>query len=177
LITPYARNFLDLFSMSILSSFITPMTLLGALAFSASTSATQAQAQQASGAAPVTLPITLSITTLNVGIHNIQAELAQTEDERSTGLMNRPELGAHQGMLFVFDSAAQQCFWMKNTLIPLSIAFLADDGTIVHIANMQPQSLDSHCSPKPVRLALEVNQGWFSKRGIKVGMKINTGKH
>ncbi len=114
----------------------------------------------------------LPVMTLNVGIHNIQAELAQTEAQRSTGLMNRPKLGEHQGMLFVFDSPDQQCFWMKNTLVALSIAFLADDGRITHIDDMQPQSLASHCSPKPVRLALEVNQGWFAKRGIKVGMEI-----
>jgi len=79
----------------------------------------------------------------------------------------------NDGMLFVFEQPGQQCFWMKNTLLPLSIAFLADDGTVVNIADMQPQSLDGHCSAKPVRYALEMNQGWFAKRGIGPGFRIS----
>ena len=62
--------------------------------------------------------------------------------------------------------------WMKNTLLPLSIAFIADDGTVVNIRDMQPQALDSHCSDKPVRYVLEMNQGWFAKRGVKPGFKL-----
>jgi len=73
----------------------------------------------------------------------------------------------------VFDEPSPQCFWMRNTLIPLSIAFLADDGTVVNIADMKPQSDDSHCSAKPVRYALEMNQGWFAKRGVKSGTRIS----
>ena len=79
----------------------------------------------------------------------------------------------HEGMLFVFEQASTQCFWMRNTLIPLSVAFLADDGTVVNLADMKPQSDDSHCSTKPVRYVLEMNQGWFAKRGVKPGTRIS----
>ncbi len=109
---------------------------------------------------------------LNAGIHNIQAEVAQSPDERSTGLMFRKEMGTNEGMLFAFDQPAQQCFWMKNTLLPLSIAFIADDGSIVNIDHMKPQTLESHCSTQPVRFVLEMNEGWFDKRGIKPGTKL-----
>ena len=86
--------------------------------------------------------------------------------------MFRRVMAQHEGMLFVFDEPSPQCFWMKNTLLPLAIAFLADDGTVVNIDDMQPQTLESHCSTKPVRYVLEMNQGWFAKRGIKAGSKI-----
>ena len=109
---------------------------------------------------------------LNAGIHNIQAEVAKTPDERSTGLMFRTSMGANDGMLFAFEQAGQQCFWMKNTLLPLSVAFVADDGSIVNIEDMKPQTLDSHCSTKPVRFVLEMNEGWFAKRGIKPGARL-----
>ncbi|MEN9631336.1 MAG: hypothetical protein RJA10_4564, partial [Pseudomonadota bacterium] len=84
----------------------------------------------------------------------------------------RKDMGANEGMLFVNAEASQRCFWMRNTLIPLSIAFIGDDGTIVNIADMQPQNDASHCSAKPVRFALEVRQGWFAKRGIKAGFRL-----
>ena len=117
-------------------------------------------------------PQKLSSIRLNAGIHNIDAEVAQTPDERSTGLMFRTAMGPNEGMLFAFEQAGQQCFWMKNTLLPLSVAFVADDGSIVNIDDMKPQTLDSHCSTKPVRFVLEMNQGWFAKRGIKAGAKL-----
>ena len=117
-------------------------------------------------------PQNLPAIRLSAGIHNIQAQLAQTPDQRAIGLMNRSTMGTNEGMLFVFDDASQQCFWMRNTLIPLSIAFLAEDGTVVNLADMKPQTLDSHCSTKPVRYVLEMNQGWFAKRGIKPGAKL-----
>ncbi len=113
--------------------------------------------------------------TLNAGIHNISAEVAQSPQERATGLMFRQSMPSNQGMLFVFERAEQQCFWMKNTLIPLDIAFVADDGTIVNIEHMKPQSLDNHCSSKPVRMVLEMNDGWFAKKGVSPGSKL-TGK-
>ena len=91
---------------------------------------------------------------LSAGMHRIEAEVASNNAERATGLMNRPSMPMQRGMLFIFPEAAVQCFWMKNTLIPLSIAFLDDSGRIVQIADMQPQSLDNHCSIKPVRFAL-----------------------
>src|SRR5207248_2798944 len=109
---------------------------------------------------------------LNAGIHNIQAEVARTPDERATGLMFREKMAVNDGMLFAFEEAATQCFWMKNTLLPLSAAFIADDGTVVNVEDMQPRSLESHCSTKPVRFVLEMNQGWFSRRGIKPGFKL-----
>ena len=110
---------------------------------------------------------------LQAGMHNIRAAVAQTPEQRQTGLMFRREMAQHEGMLFVFEQASAQCFWMKDTLLPLSIAFLADDGSVVNIADMQPQTLDSHCSAKPVRFALEMHQGWFAKRGIKAGARIS----
>jgi uncharacterized membrane protein (UPF0127 family) len=117
-------------------------------------------------------PQQLPAIRLSAGLHNIQAEVAQTDLQRQIGLMNRPSMPANAGMLFVFDQPATQCFWMKNTLLPLSIAFVADDGSIVNIDEMKPQTLDSHCSKKSVRFVLEMNQGWFAKRGIKAGAKL-----
>ena len=109
---------------------------------------------------------------LSAGMHLIDAQLAHDTDERSVGLMFRKEMPQHEGMLFEFEQASQQCFWMKNTLLPLSAAFIADDGTVVNVEDMKPQTLDSHCSAKPVRYVLEMNQGWFAKRGIKPGFKL-----
>jgi uncharacterized membrane protein (UPF0127 family) len=118
------------------------------------------------------VPQDLPAITLHAGMHNIRAAVAQTPEQRQTGLMFRREMAQHEGMLFVFDDASPQCFWMKNTLLPLSIAFLADDGTVVNIDEMKAQTLDAHCSTKPVRYVLEMNQGWFAKRGIKPGSKL-----
>jgi uncharacterized membrane protein (UPF0127 family) len=115
----------------------------------------------------------LPVVQLHAGMHNIRAQVARTPDQRSTGLMHRQEMPQHEGMLFIFDEPSVQCFWMKNTLLPLSIAFLADDGTVVNVRDMQPQALDSHCSDKPVRYVLEMNQGWFTKRGVKPGFKLS----
>ena len=109
---------------------------------------------------------------INAGMHLIQAEVAQSPEQRAIGLMHRKSMAPNEGMLFIFEQPAQQCFWMKNTLLPLSIAFLSDDGGVVNIEDMQPQTLDSHCSRQPVRMALEMNQGWFAKRGIKPGHKL-----
>jgi uncharacterized membrane protein (UPF0127 family) len=117
----------------------------------------------------------LASITLNAGIHNIRAEVARTVDEQTVGLMHRREMGPNEGMLFVYDLPGMRCFWMKNTLLPLSIAFLADDGAIVNIEDMAPLSLDRHCSQKPVRYALEMHQGWFAKRGIKPGAQLTGG--
>jgi uncharacterized membrane protein (UPF0127 family) len=112
---------------------------------------------------------------LGAGMHQIDTQLALTPEQRQIGLMFRAEMPQHEGMLFVFDEPAQQCFWMKNTLLPLTAAFVADDGTIVNLADMQPRTTDSHCSAKPVRFVLEMNQGWFAKRAIKPGFRL-TGK-
>jgi uncharacterized membrane protein (UPF0127 family) len=109
---------------------------------------------------------------LNAGMHVIDAQLAATPDQRMTGLMHRKEMPQQEGMLFVFEMPSQQCFWMKNTLLPLAVAFVADDGTIVNIDEMKPQTLDSHCSARPVRYVLEMNKGWFARKGIKPGQKL-----
>ena len=116
--------------------------------------------------------LNLPRVTLKAGMHLIQAQVAATPEQRATGLMHRTEMPTNEGMLFVFEQPAGQCFWMKNTLLPLTAAFVADDGTIVNLADMQPQSLDSHCSAKPVRYVLEMHQGWFAKRGIGPGFRL-----
>lgn len=109
---------------------------------------------------------------LTAGMHVIKAELAASPQEQMTGMMYRKDMGANEGMLFANEVPGQRCFWMRNTLLPLSIAFIDDDGSIVNIADMQPLSEASHCSAKPVRFALEMRQGWFAKRGIKAGFKL-----
>jgi len=124
------------------------------------------------GAAATEGPQHLPAITLGAGMFNIQAEVARTPQQRQIGLMNRNDLSPHQGMLFIFDAPAKQCFWMKNTLLPLSAAFIADDGTIINIEEMKPQTLEPHCSSKPVRFVLEMNRGWFAKRGLKPGSKL-----
>lgn len=111
-------------------------------------------------------------TRLSAGMHLLDVQLAQSPLERQIGLMWRKEMPQHEGMLFVFEQASVQCFWMRNTLLPLSAAFLADDGSIVNIVDMKPQSDDSHCSAKPVRFVLEMNQGWFARRNVQPGYKL-----
>lgn len=112
-------------------------------------------------------------TQLSAGIHIIQAEVANTDETRERGLMFRKRLDGNDGMLFVFERPDKQCFWMHNTPLPLSIAFIADDGTVVNIDDMAPETDDTHCSRKPVRYALEMAQGWFANHGISAGMKID----
>ena len=109
---------------------------------------------------------------LHAGAHAFNVEVASTPQQRQLGLMGRTRLDDDAGMLFVHEHKVRPCFWMKDTLIPLSIAFLADDGSIVSIADMQPQTPDLHCAPAPVRYALEVKLGGFSSRGIQPGMRI-----
>ncbi|MDO9132993.1 MAG: DUF192 domain-containing protein [Hydrogenophaga sp.] len=111
--------------------------------------------------------------TLSAGMHLINAQVASTPQQRAIGLMFRKEMPVNEGMLFAFEQASEQCFWMKNTLLPLTAAFVADDGSIVNLADMQPQSLESHCSTRPVRFVLEMNKGWFDKRGLKAGSKLS----
>jgi uncharacterized membrane protein (UPF0127 family) len=127
----------------------------------------------AGGALAQTGPqLQLPRTRLTAGMHILDVQVAQTPEQRQIGLMFRKEMPQHEGMLFVFEQAATQCFWMRNTLIPLTAAFVADDGTIVNLADMKPQSDDSHCSVKPVRYVLEMNVGWFAKRQIKAGYQL-----
>jgi uncharacterized protein len=116
--------------------------------------------------------LNLPKVTLNAGMHLIQAQVAGTAEQRGIGLMHRREMPPNEGMLFVFEQPAGQCFWMKNTLLPLTAAFVADDGSIVNLADMKPQALDSHCSAQPVRYVLEMHQGWFAQRGLRPGSKL-----
>lgn len=111
---------------------------------------------------------------LSAGMHLIQAEVAATEEQREQGLMYREKMPVNAGMLFVFGAPATQCMWMKNTPLPLSVAFIDASGKIINIEDMQPHTLDSHCSSKtlPVRYALEMHLGWFKQRNIKPGMNI-----
>lgn len=114
-------------------------------------------------------------TKLSAGMHLLDVQVAQTPQARQIGLMFRKDMPQHEGMLFVFEQPAPQCFWMRNTLIPLTAAFLADDGTIVNLADMRPLSDDLHCSTQPVRYVLEMNQGWFARRNIQAGYKLGGG--
>lgn len=116
---------------------------------------------------------TLSTVKLTTGIHVITAEVAATAQSRMVGLMMRPRLEPNHGMVFVFEDKSQHCFWMRNTLISLSIAFIEDDGTVVNVADMAPKSDASTCPQRPVRYALEMEQGWFAKRGVTAGKKIS----
>jgi uncharacterized membrane protein (UPF0127 family) len=111
-------------------------------------------------------------TELSAGMHLIKAEVAANDAQRQQGLMYREKMASNAGMVFVFDTPATQCMWMKNTLLPLSVAFIDAEGKIVNIEDMQARKLDSHCSTKPVRYALEMNLGWFKQKNIKPGTVI-----
>jgi uncharacterized membrane protein (UPF0127 family) len=112
-------------------------------------------------------------TSLSIGVHLIQAEVAATQEMRARGLMYREKLGQNEGMVFRFPAARQICMWMKNTLIPLSVAFIGDDGRIINIEDMQPQTTSEHCSQHAARYALEMRQGWFKQRNIKAGELVS----
>jgi len=105
-------------------------------------------------------------------MHLIDAQVAATAEQRAIGLMWRRELAPNEGMLFVFPAPAVQCFWMKNTPVPLTAAFVADDGRIVNLADMKPLDETSHCSREPVRYVLEMTQGWFARRGLAPGFRL-----
>ena len=109
---------------------------------------------------------------LGAGMHVIRAEVADSNASRSQGLMRRTSLPPNGGMLFVFDEDAIHCMWMKNTLIPLSVAFIDARGAIINIADMQPHSEQSHCAARPARYALEMTRGWFAQRGIRAGAPL-----
>lgn len=133
-----------------------------------STTALLLLAAGAAGAQQAAFPV----TKLSAGMHLIKAEVAATDPHRQQGLMYREKMASNDGMVFVFTQPATQCMWMKNTLLPLSVAFIDDQGKIVNIEDMKPQTLESHCSTKPVRYALEMNLGWFKQKNIKPGMAI-----
>lgn len=147
---------------------ISPMKPLLTLLIATCLGLPHALMAQDAGQAQMNLPR----TALAAGMHRIDAQVAQTNEQKQIGLMWRKSMPQHEGMLFIFDQPSQQCFWMKNTLIPLTAAFVADDGTIVNLADMKPQTTNSHCSAKPVRYVLEMNLGWFKKKGVKPGDKL-----
>ncbi|CAN5246990.1 DUF192 domain-containing protein [soil metagenome] len=109
---------------------------------------------------------------LSAGVHVIHAEVARTPMEQQIGLMNRQDLQDNNGMLFVLDEPRLECMWMRNTLVPLSVAFIGADGSIVNIEDMKARTDDTHCATAPVSYALEMPLGWFKKIGIKAGSKI-----
>jgi uncharacterized membrane protein (UPF0127 family) len=112
------------------------------------------------------------VAQLNAGMHLIRAEVVSDPGTRAQGLMHRKSMPQNAGMLFIFDEQAPHCMWMKNTLIPLSVAFIDDTGSIVNIADMEPHSEASHCATRPVRYALEMNRGWFAARGVQPGTRL-----
>jgi uncharacterized membrane protein (UPF0127 family) len=111
---------------------------------------------------------------IQAGMYQINAQVASSHEQRAIGLMNRTDMPQHEGMVFVFEQAQVQCFWMKNTLMPLTAAFVADDGSNVNLADMKPQTTDSHCSEKPVRYVLEMKQGWFASKHIRKGYVLKS---
>lgn len=116
----------------------------------------------------------LPLAGLRIGPHEIRAEVAATPAERERGLMQRSSMPENHGMLFVFEQPARYCFWMKNTLIPLTIAFIDETGRITNLADMQPGDEDNHhCPSRPIRMALEMNQGWFAARGLGEGHQVD----
>ena len=115
----------------------------------------------------------LPVVQLNAGMHLIRAELAADYASRMTGLMHRASMPSNAGMLFIFDEATTHCMWMKNTLLPLSVAFIDERGAIINVEDMAPQTEDSHCASRPARYALEMNRGWFAARGLKPGSRIS----
>lgn len=109
---------------------------------------------------------------LNIGIHLVHAEVAANDTARQQGLMFRQTMRPNEGMVFVFEVPVQLCMWMKNTYLPLSVAFLDQEGRILNIEDMQPQTTNRHCAIKPALYALEMNQGWFKKKNIRPGTKV-----
>jgi uncharacterized membrane protein (UPF0127 family) len=109
---------------------------------------------------------------LSVNGHQLTAEVAHNESSRTEGLMHRRILPENRGMLFVFTDVSRHAMWMMNTHVPLSVAFLDERGVIINIEDMKPHTRDAHAAAKPAKYALEMNRGWFEKRGIRPGAKI-----
>ena len=115
----------------------------------------------------------MPVMELTAGFHRIEAEVAADAQNRQVGLMNRKAMPPQRGMLFVFTEKNTHCMWMRNTFIPLSVAFIDEEGVIINIEDMQPQTEDNHCAKVPARYALEMNLGWFAQRGLKPGTKLS----
>jgi uncharacterized membrane protein (UPF0127 family) len=110
---------------------------------------------------------------LNIGIHLIHAEIAASDADRSLGLMYRRELPPNHGMLFIFEAPDRHCMWMKNTLLPLSVAFLDERGAVINVEDMQAQTLNTHCAAQLAWYALEMPLHWFQQRGVRSGQLID----
>jgi uncharacterized membrane protein (UPF0127 family) len=110
---------------------------------------------------------------LTSGIHVIKAEVAANNAQREQGLMFRQKMGQNEGMAFLFNTPSSVCMWMKNTLIPLSVAFIDSEGKIINIEDMEPHTTEPHCAKKPAQYALEMNRGWFKQKNIKPNSVIN----
>ena len=115
----------------------------------------------------------LPIAELTAGFHRIEAEVASDQASQAKGLMHRRSMPANHGMLFVFSRTDRHCMWMRNTLLPLSVAFLDAQGKIINIEDMKPQTEDNHCAASPAPYALEMNLGWFADKGLKPGFQIS----
>lgn len=137
------------------------MNLRGLVVFAAVVSSMSIQAQTR-----------LPTMDFSVGFHRIEAEVAATQEQRMVGLMHRTSMPQQHGMLFVFGELGRHCMWMRNTLLPLSVAFLDEKGVIINVEDMQPKTEDNHCAAKEARYALEMNLGWFKLRGINPGVAI-----
>jgi uncharacterized membrane protein (UPF0127 family) len=121
---------------------------------------------------PAAADTPLKTIPLTIGKHALRAEVVQTDEERSKGLMFRKTLGRDDGMLFIFDDPGYHAMWMMNTLIPLSVAFVDRDGVILNVEDMEPQTTDSHTAAGPAKYAIETNRGWFAEKKIKPGDKV-----
>jgi len=130
---------------------------------------TAALALQLASSSPADPLLTYS---LRIKGHALRAEVANDEESRRTGLMYREHMGENSGMLFIYEAEGRHAMWMKNTLIPLSVAFIDRRGRIINIEDMEPQTEDAHGARSPAAYALEMNQGWFKKRGLKAGDKV-----
>lgn len=139
---------------------LSALLLVGSRAFAGGTSA------------PVDVNVGLPSVRLRIHGHTLTAEVAVTAQQQQTGLMHRRSLPPDHGMVFVFAQAQPVCMWMKNTLIPLSVAFIGADGRIVNLADMQPLTEDVHCAQGDVRYALEMPQHWFARHGVKPGDRV-----
>ena len=117
-------------------------------------------------------PPALKTVTLTIDKHAIRAEVVQSDEERSRGLMFRERLGKNDGMLFIFDDPGYHSMWMMNTLIPLSVAFIDRDGVILNVEDMEPQTLDTHMAAGPATYAIETNKGWFAEKKVKAGDRV-----
>ena len=127
----------------------------------------------AAGSCPAIGQSPMPVIELSAGIYRIEAEVANTHTTRADGLMHRRQMSVNRGMLFVFQQPAKHCMWMRNTLIPLAVAFIDDQGTIVNIEEMKPETETNHCAARSARYALEMNAGWFSQRRLAPGARID----